>query len=275
MSDKSEEMITIKKGNSSATIYLYGATLTSWKPFGKEVLFVSKNSKLDGQKPIRGGVPVIFPQFGPWECGPQHGFARRSKWCVKENEQETDRVTFILKDSEASRAMWNHKFVFEYTLILTSESDLKMEAMITNSGDVSFNFTFLLHTYFSTPDVFNCKVIGLQGCTYIDKTNDGSSEKEENEQVVLSGFTDRIYQNTPLTNKLQNVSGGQNVEIQKVNLPDTVVWNPWIENAKKMDDFGDDEWKNMICVEAGYVSNPFSLEPGKSFRASQTLKIFS
>ena len=35
-------------------------------------------------KAIRGGVPVCFPQFGPWEFGPQHGFARDSnKWKVE------------------------------------------------------------------------------------------------------------------------------------------------------------------------------------------------
>ena len=41
--------------------------------------FNSKKAKLDGTKAIRGGIPVCFPQFGPWEFGAQHGFARVSK----------------------------------------------------------------------------------------------------------------------------------------------------------------------------------------------------
>ena len=46
----------------SVTVYLYGATVTSWKlANGKEQLFVSEKAHLDGSKPIRGGIPVVFP----------------------------------------------------------------------------------------------------------------------------------------------------------------------------------------------------------------------
>jgi len=271
----SEDVVTITKGSSSATVSLFGATLTSWKPNGKEVLFVSKNSKFDKQKPIRGGVPVIFPQFGPWKCGPQHGFARRTMWTAKGNGEESDTVTFVLTDSNSSREMWNHRFLFEYTLSLLSESEMEMDAVITNTGDTSFDFTFLLHTYFSVPDVISCRITGLKECTYVDKVRNGVLNKEENDEVALSEFTDRIYQNTSSVHKLRNISYDRNLEIHKFNLPDTVVWNPWTENAKKMDDFGDDEWKNMICVEAGYVSSSYSLKPKESFNCSQILKVFN
>ena len=40
-----------------------------------------------------------------------------------------------------------------------------------------------------------------------------------------------------------------------------VVWNPWVEKAKAMSDFGDDEYNTMICVEAGYVQNRCILKP--------------
>lgn len=42
-------------------ILLYGATILSWKSNGKENLFVSDAATLDGSKPVRGGVPVVFP----------------------------------------------------------------------------------------------------------------------------------------------------------------------------------------------------------------------
>jgi len=46
----------------SVTIYLHGATVTSWKlSNGEEQLFLSDKAKLDGSKPIRGGVPIVFP----------------------------------------------------------------------------------------------------------------------------------------------------------------------------------------------------------------------
>ena len=38
-------------------------------------------------------------------------------------------------------------------------------------------------------------------------------------------------------------AGGKIIDIQKSNFPDAVVWNPWVEKAKGMADFGDDEYK--------------------------------
>lgn len=49
----------------SVTVYLYGATVTSWKlANGEEQLFLSEKAHLDGSKPIRGGIPVVFPVRG-------------------------------------------------------------------------------------------------------------------------------------------------------------------------------------------------------------------
>lgn len=45
----------------SVTIHLYGATVTSWKAHGQEQLFLSEKAILDGSKPIRGGIPLVFP----------------------------------------------------------------------------------------------------------------------------------------------------------------------------------------------------------------------
>lgn len=46
----------------SVIVHLYGATVTSWKlANGEEQLFLSEKAHLDGSKPIRGGIPVVFP----------------------------------------------------------------------------------------------------------------------------------------------------------------------------------------------------------------------
>ena len=43
-------------------ILLYGATVISWKSAnGKENLFLSEKAHLDGSKPVRGGIPIVFP----------------------------------------------------------------------------------------------------------------------------------------------------------------------------------------------------------------------
>lgn len=62
---------------------------------GTEHLFVSSKAALDGSKPVRGGIPVVFPCFGPPEHPDhlklaQHGFARNEVWAfdsiVMDNE---------------------------------------------------------------------------------------------------------------------------------------------------------------------------------------------
>lgn len=77
---------------ATAEILLFGATVISWKTAEKggsrdpiERLFLSSKAALDGSKAVRGGIPVVFPCFGPPEHPdhsklPQHGFARNELW---------------------------------------------------------------------------------------------------------------------------------------------------------------------------------------------------
>lgn len=43
-------------------------------------------------------------------------------------------------------------------------------------------------------------------------------------------------------------AGSPNVVIEKAGFGDVVVWNPWIEKAKAMSDFGDNDYKNMVFI---------------------------
>ena len=51
-----------------------------------------------------------------------------------------------------------------------------------------------------------------------------------------------------------------------------VLWNPWINKAKAMADFGDEEYKNMVCIEPGIVSDFHNLQPGHSLILEQTIR---
>ncbi|ROT60934.1 hypothetical protein C7M84_021378 [Penaeus vannamei] len=113
----------------------------------------------------------------------------------------------------------------------------------------------------------------MRGCTYIDKTREGALYQEHRDVVTINEWTDRIYQNTPLEHIITNVVSGRKMRIQKYNLVDTVVWNPWVEKAKEIPDFGEEEFPNLVCVEAGHVSAPVILPPGTVFEASQILQV--
>jgi glucose-6-phosphate 1-epimerase len=159
-----------------------------------------------------------------------------------------------------------------YRLILR-EKELHFNLGVLNTGVETFSFTILLHTYFKVPDVRKCQISGLRGCAYSDKVRDGVTFLEERDVVTVSEFTDRVYADTPSEHVITNVVSGRKMRMVKNNLPDTVVWNPWAESARALADFGDEEYPNMICVEAGRVSSPIHLNPGTVFEASQILQV--
>ncbi|XP_046857663.1 putative glucose-6-phosphate 1-epimerase [Xenia sp. Carnegie-2017] len=263
--------LVLKKDEKTAVeVYLHGATVTSWKCKGKEMLFVSKNAVFNGVKAIRGGIPVVFPNFGPWELGPQHGFARTETWKIHQQPEKDESgnivAALVLEDTEQTRKIWDYNFKFLYTLTL-KDDEFSTEVSIENTGTKGFHFTTLVHTYYNV-DISKMKLRGLHGCEYIDKVG-GGEKKEEREALQISGNVDSVYKNT--ANELLLSTGDHEIRITKENLPDTVVWNPWIEKAKQMSDFGDTEYKNMVCVEPGYVAKPYDLRPAEVFKAKQTI----
>src|SRR5215472_9793634 len=70
----------ISLGSVTGELYLQGAQVTAWQPPGERpVLFTSPAAVFAPGKAIRGGIPIIFPWFGPHRrtrAAPQHGFAR-------------------------------------------------------------------------------------------------------------------------------------------------------------------------------------------------------
>ena len=75
---------TISLDGVVGEIYLQGAQVTAWR-LGDEppILFTSPKSAFAPGRAIRGGIPIIFPWFGPNRhapAAPQHGFARTATW---------------------------------------------------------------------------------------------------------------------------------------------------------------------------------------------------
>ena len=78
--------LDIKNKFAAASICLYGAHVTSYTPNqSQDILWMSPESSFEIGKPIRGGIPVCFPWFGPHKSDPkkpQHGFGRLMVWDV-------------------------------------------------------------------------------------------------------------------------------------------------------------------------------------------------
>lgn len=275
--ERQEQVVLARQLESSANVQLHGATVTSLTLNGCDRLFVSEKAVFNNKKAIRGGIPVIFPQFGPWDLGAQHGFARTTPWVLTDKQTDPKKevlCTFELEDDLETRSIWNHKFKIKYTVALKKKNAV-FDFSVTNTGLAKLEFTCLLHTYFRVDDIANVSITGLNGLEYVDKVRGGATFTEDRDLVTVGENYDRVYQQTPNKHEIRNTIDGATIILEKNNFPDTVVWNPWAEKAKQMSDFGDDEYTKMICVEAGHVSTPVTLQPEQTFFASQSIAVKS
>jgi D-hexose-6-phosphate mutarotase len=76
-------------------------------------------------------------------------------------------AVFVLTDSPATRAVWDHGFLLRYE-VTVGATTLRTALTVTNTGTDAFRFQALLHTYFSIEDVARVGVSGtgnpLLGC---------------------------------------------------------------------------------------------------------------
>jgi glucose-6-phosphate 1-epimerase len=260
----------VTTAEAEATITLHGAHVTHWKPAGQEpALFLSERTELLPGRPIRGGVPVIFPWFGPrhdGSPGPQHGFARTEEWELASALLAGDEVhlTFTLAPNEASRALGYDHFRLAYRVIVGRTLTLELTVANDSGADgAPLIFEEALHTYFAVVDVREATVSGLAGTAFLDKV-DGMKQKVQPEGPLgFTGRTDRVYRNTTAACAIDDAAGKRRIVVEKAGSQTTVVWNPWAEAAATIPDLADDEWPRMLCVEtANAGENSVTLAPG-------------
>lgn len=273
--------IDIKTALAEARIYLHGAHVTHYQPAGqKPVLFMSNKSWFEPNKPIRGGIPICFPWFGPKADDPKapaHGIARTQSWsvtCINPMATGDIEVTLEMLPSDISRNYGYGAFVAQYRVRVGRE--LSVALTVRNTGDHAFSYGEALHTYFSVGDVGKVEVTGLADTTYMDKTRNYARFTEGQAPITFTQEFDRLYLNTESTVILKDPSLGREILIGKTGSLSTVVWNPWVAKAKAMPDFGDEEWPDMLCVEtANAADNIITLQPGESHETRATICVES
>jgi glucose-6-phosphate 1-epimerase len=257
-----------------AEVYLHGAHVTSWVPAGGEVLFLSRKAAFGRNTPIRGGIPVVFPQFADEGSLPKHGLVRTREWSWLEadsSDQDPVRATLQLEQSPATQAIWPYAFQARLSVGLT-EHELTTELAVTNTGEEDFAFTGALHTYFRVADVRGSAILGLGGVAYRDKVT-GEHRVESEPSLTISGEVDRIFWNAPPEVRIQDGGGGREIRVRSAGFADVVVWNPWKELARTLPDLDDPEYLEMVCVEAAQIGIPITLPPGEVWCGSQQLQL--
>jgi len=258
--------IRLHAGSASALVALRGAQLLSWRPAdGRERLFLGERADLSPGSAIRGGVPVIFPQFAERGLLRKHGFARLLDWAFL--GLDAGGAVFELRDGPGT-ADWPQAFACRLSVALEADA-VEIALEVENRGGTAFAFTAALHTYLRVDDIADAALEGLQGCDYEDSAAGGTLRREDHAALGFEGEIDRIYGD--VVAPLQLVEGERRLSIAQDGFADTVVWNPGAQLASRMADLAPGEYRQFACVEAGQVLQPAVLAPGGRWRGSQRL----
>ncbi|MDB5948677.1 MAG: putative glucose-6-phosphate 1-epimerase [Massilia sp.] len=235
---------------AQAIVTLYGAHLVSWKSAGgAEHLFCSARSALDGSRAIRGGVPVIFPQFNERGTGMRHGFARVSDWALVDSgiDGDTAFAVFALEPHDLSPDIaqaWPHDFMLRLRVTVGGDK-LAMAFEVHNRGAAPFAFSCALHTYHLVDQVADVRIDGLR-----------------DPALAIGDALDEIFYG--IQPRLTLRAGPATLLLEQEGFTDAVVWNPGAANAAALVDLEDDEYRRFVCIEPAVIE-PRTLQAGEAW----------
>jgi len=244
-------------GGAEAIVTLYGAHLVSWKSAdGQERMFLSTQSVLDGSKAIRGGVPVIFPQFAERGAGMRHGFARVSNWELADSglDDDTAWAEFSLAPRmlpEQVRAAWPHAFALLLRVAVRADA-LSMTLTVRNEGLEPFPFAAALHTYHLVPDVCEVRIEGISS-----------------DEISIIDKLDEVYPHVRGCATLSTSAG--TLRLEQDGFTDAVVWNPGAADTAALSDMADDEYQRFVCIEPALL-DPLTLAPGQAWTGNYRIE---
>jgi glucose-6-phosphate 1-epimerase len=239
---------------AAAIVTLYGAHLVSWKTVdGQERIFCSTRSSLDGSRAIRGGVPVIFPQFAARGTGMRHGFARVSTWRLGDNGDGYAEFTLTQSDLAPGVAeAWPHAFNLTLRVEVLLD-ELRFSLSVHNTGATAFPFSSALHSYFMIDRLANTAIDGVQ----------------EGEMLITDKY-DHIYFNQDRSIVLRSGMGALRLDQQ--GFTDAVVWNPGAADSAALADMEGDEFHHFVCIEPALIE-PVPLEAGATWTGRHQVKV--
>jgi glucose-6-phosphate 1-epimerase len=243
---------------AEATITLYGAHLVSWKDVaGQERLFLSTLSSLDGSRAIRGGVPVIFPQFAERGKGMRHGFARVSTWRLVDSGEQDGAAFAVLALNQADlapqlAAAWPHSFELALRVTVRAK-ELTLTLDVRNTGTQPFPFAAALHTYYLVEDVEAVRIDGVQA-----------------ETLAITDKLDQVFEG--VKGSIAFDTGSDKLTLEQTGFTDAVVWNPGAADAASLSDLEDEEYRRFVCIEPALLG-PLTLAPGGAWRGEQRVSL--
>lgn len=235
--------------------------MSSYVHDGVEYIAVRPDAKMDGSKPISGGLSHCWPQFGPGAIQ-QHGFARNINWEVKAMTEAS--VTMELAPSDYTKAMWDKPFLCTFT-VSVEEDKLATHMLVENKGVEAFDFQAALHSYFAVSALDNLEIRGsFENKQFLNKlAGDGGEMQTETRSVITIGEEyDRVYMgvNDPV---LADKGTGKTLTVlNSAGYEDTVMWSPYGNEGMG--------YNNFVCVESAKY-DPVTLAGGASWTGGMAL----
>jgi glucose-6-phosphate 1-epimerase len=247
---------------ASSEIYLYGGVVTSYMADGTEMIAVRPDAKMDGSKPISGGLSHCWPQFGPGAIQ-QHGFARNVMWTVV--EQSDTAVTLQMAPSDYTKEIWDQAFLCTFTVALEADR-LTTNMLVENKGETPFDFQAALHSYYTVSALDNLEITGsFAGKEFLNKMvgEAGEMQTEEREVITITEEYDRVYMGVSDPVLKDSGTGKALAVLNEAGWEDTVMWSPYGDEGMG--------YNNFVCVES-VKFDPVSLEGGASWEGVMALK---
>lgn len=272
----------VRHGDAELVVAEQGAQVLSYRRGdGLPIIWLSEEAVFLRGQPVRGGVPVCWPWFGDLARNPQpvrdafdadqppaHGLVRGIDWTLNTSHSDAGGATleFTLTSPGTLRG-WPH--TVEPSLTIRLDDRLHLTLTSHNRSQQTVALSQALHSYFAIGDIAQVAVEGLDGRPYIETLEDWQP-REQDGDLLFTGETDRIYLDLPSRLSLRDAAAGRRITLETSGSRSAVLWNPWIDKARRLSQFADDAWQRMLCIEtANVMDDQVCLEPG----ASHTLKV--
>jgi glucose-6-phosphate 1-epimerase len=276
----------VRTASAELLVAQQGAQILRYQRDGEQpLIWLSEQAEFKQGQGVRGGVPVCWPWFGDLRRNPQavqamyqggslvpaHGLVRALDWQLLGIDSQDHSVVleFVFNSVEQPQPEWPH--AAELKLRIRLDDQLHLELETRNLGDTPLTFSQALHSYFAVSDIRQVRVEGLRGCRYID-TLDNWLERQQSDTLSFHGETDRIYLDTPAQLSIVDPTWQRRIQLCSSGSASAVLWNPWVDKARRLSQFADDAWQGMLCIEhANVLADVVLLAPGAQHRLSVSL----
>jgi len=259
--------VRLEAAGARVLVALQGAQVLSWQtPDGCERLFLGERARLDGGAAIRGGVPVIFPQFGARGPLAKHGFARLRRWRLV---GEVDGAAGFELTCDGTDAGWPHACAVRLR-VRPEATRLRLDLEVVNTGASALAFSAALHGYLRVDALASAQLHGLTGQRYEDSAGGGVARLDAAPTLRFDGEVDRIY--VAPAQALELREGARGLRLSQAGFGEVVVWNPGATLAAGIDDLAPDEYARFVCVEAAQVFEPVALAAGARWCGWQAIE---